>query len=86
MTSWCGSPSPMAFTEEMRHATTHCPLSGSQSADRRVMNPKRPRYISQCFARLSSCNRLALLMAVQLKGPPHMHPSRLRANATLASP
>jgi hypothetical protein len=61
-------------------------LLGPQSADRRVMHPKRPGDISQRFPRLSSRNRFALLMSVQLEGASHMDASGLCTNAPLASP
>jgi hypothetical protein len=50
------------------------------------MHPKRPGDISQRFPRLSSRNRFALLMSVQLEGASHMDASGLCTNAPLASP
>jgi hypothetical protein len=59
-------------TAERSEAKNRSLLLRPQSPDRSVMHSKRPRYISQCFTRLSSRNRLALLMSVQLEGSPHM--------------
>jgi hypothetical protein len=50
------------------------------------MHSERSGDIRERFPRVSSRNRFALLISVQLEGPPHMHPSGFRANATLASP
>jgi hypothetical protein len=61
-------------------------LLSPQSADRRVMYPKSPRDIGQRFPRLSSRNRFASLISVQLEGTSEVDAPGLRANAPFPSP